>query len=84
MPKSMPGFPEENELIQAENELKRQRAQIEEKNRLMDEMIALVQPQLFQINRLLEEENAQILNVQNPETRSVCWARMLSGGSISR
>ena len=56
---------EENELIQAENELKRQRAQIEEKNRLMDEMIALVQPQLLQINRLLEEENAQILNVQN-------------------
>ncbi len=32
--------PEENELIQAENTLKRQRAQIEEKNRLMDEMIA--------------------------------------------
>ena len=61
---------EENELIQAENELKRQRAQIEEKNRLMDEMIALVQPQLFQINRLLEEENAQILNVQN--LKQVC------------
>ena len=56
---------EENELIQAENELKRQRAQIEEKNRLMDEMIALVQPQLFQINRLLGEENAQIPDVQN-------------------
>ena len=61
---------EENELIQAENKLKRQRAQIEEKNRLMDEMIALVQPQLFQINRLLEEENAQILNVQN--LKQVC------------
>ena len=61
---------EENELIQAENELKRQRAQIEEKNRLMNEMIALVQPQLFQINRLLEEENAQILNVQN--LKQVC------------
>ena len=61
---------EENELIQAENELKRQRAQTEEKNRLMDEMIALVQPQLFQINRLLEEENAQILNVQN--LKQVC------------
>ena len=57
-------------LRQAENELKRQRAQIEEKNRLMDEMIALVQPQLFQINRLLEEENAQILNVQN--LKQVC------------
>ena len=52
---------EENELIQAENELKRQRAQIEEKNRLMNEMIALVQPQLFQINRLLEEESVQNL-----------------------
>ena len=52
---------EENELIQAENELKRQRAQIEEKNRLMDEMIALVQPQLLQINRLLEEESVQNL-----------------------
>ena len=52
---------EENELIQAENELKRQRAQTEEKNRLMDEMIALVQPQLFQINRLLEEESVQNL-----------------------
>ena len=61
---------EENELIQAENELKRQRAQTEEKNRLMDEMIALVQPQLFQINRLLEEENAQILNAQN--LKQVC------------
>ena len=61
---------EENELIQAENALKRQRAQIEEKNRLMDEMIALVQPQLLQINRLLEEENAQILNVQN--LKQVC------------
>ena len=61
---------EENELIQAENELKRQRAQIEEKNRLMDEMIALVQPQLLQINRLLEEETAQALNVQN--LKQVC------------
>ena len=59
---------EENELIQAENELKRQRAQIEEKNRLMDEMIALVQPQLLQINRLLKEETAQ--NVQN--LKQVC------------
>ena len=61
---------EENELIQAENELKRQRAQIEEKNRLMDEMIALVQPQLLQINRLLKEETAQALNVQN--LKQVC------------
>ena len=52
---------EENELIQAENELKRQRAQTEEKNRLMDEMIALVRPQLHQINRLLEEESVQNL-----------------------
>ena len=52
---------EENELIQAENTLKRQRAQIEEKNRLMDEMIALVRPQLLQINRLLEEESSQNL-----------------------
>ena len=52
---------EENELIQAENELKRQRAQIEEKNRLMDKMIALVRPQLHQINRLLEEESVQNL-----------------------
>ena len=52
---------EENELIQAENELKRHRAQTEEKNRLMDEMIALVRPQLHQINRLLEEESVQNL-----------------------
>ena len=52
---------DENELIQAENTLKRQRAQIEEKNRLMDEMIALVQPQLLQINRILEEESVQNL-----------------------
>ena len=52
---------EENELIQAENELKRQRTQTEEKNRLMDEMIALVRPQLHQINRLLEEESVQNL-----------------------
>ncbi len=51
---------EENELIQAENALKRQCTQIEEKNRLMDEMIA-VQPQLLQINRLLEEESIQNL-----------------------
>ena len=61
---------EENELIQAENALKRQRAQIEEKNRLMDEMIALVRPQLLQINRLLKEETAQALNVQN--LKQVC------------
>ena len=61
---------EKNELIQAENALKRQRAQIEEKNRLMDEMIALVQPQLLQINRLLKEETAQALNVQN--LKQVC------------
>lgn len=61
---------EENELIQAENTLKRQRAQIEEKNRLMDEMIALVRPQLLQINRLLKEENVQTLNVQN--LKQVC------------
>lgn len=52
---------EENELIQAENELKRQRAQIEEKNRLMDAMIALVQPQLIQINRLLEDGSGRNL-----------------------
>ncbi len=52
---------EENELIQAENALKRQRAQTEEKNRLMDEMIALVRLQLLQINRLLEEESVQNL-----------------------
>ena len=52
---------EENELIQAENELKRQRAQIEEKNRLMDAMITLVQPQLLQINRLLKDGTAQNL-----------------------
>ena len=52
---------EENELIQAENALKRQRAQIEEKNRLMDTMIALVQPQLLQINHLLEEESVRNL-----------------------
>ena len=61
---------EKNELIQAENELKRKRAQIEEKNRLMDAVIALVQPQLLQINRLLEEENVQTLNVQN--LKQVC------------
>ncbi len=52
---------EENELIQAENELKRQRAQTEEKNRLMDAMIALVRPQMHQINRILEEESVQSL-----------------------
>lgn len=52
---------EENELIQAENALKRQRAQIEEKNRLMDAMTGLVQPQLQQINRLLENGGAQNL-----------------------
>ena len=56
---------EENELIQAENALKRQRAQIEEKNRLMDAMTGLVQPQLQQINRLLE--NGGVKNL-----KSVC------------
>ena len=56
---------EENELIQAENELKRQRAQIEEKNHLMDAMLGLVQPQLQQINRLLE--NGGVKNL-----KSVC------------
>lgn len=52
---------EENELIQAENSVKRQRAQIEEKNRLMDAMTGLVQPQLQQINQLLEVGGAQNL-----------------------
>lgn len=52
---------EENELIRAENALKRQRAQIEEKNRLMDAMLSLVQPQLLAINRLLADESAQSL-----------------------
>ena len=61
---------EENELIQAENELKRQRAQIEEKNRLMDEMIALVQPQLLQINQLLGEESGQKLDIQ--KLKQIC------------
>ena len=61
---------EENELIQAENELKRQRAQIEEKNRLMDEMIALVQPQLLQINQLLGEESVQKLDIQ--KLKQIC------------
>ena len=56
---------EENELIQAENSVKRQRAQIEEKNRLMDAMTGLVQPQLQQINRLLENGGAKNL-------KSVC------------
>ena len=52
---------EENELIQAENDLKRRRTQVEEKNRLMDAMIALVQPQLHQIKRLLEEASVRNL-----------------------
>ena len=52
---------EENELIRAENELKRQRAQIEEKNRLMDTMLALVQPQLHQIDRLLANGSTEDL-----------------------
>lgn len=54
---------EENELIQAENALKRQRTQIEEKNRLMDAMIGLVHPQLLQINRLLEAGTTQNLKI---------------------
>ena len=65
MRKSTLGLSEENELIQAENELKRQRAQIEEKNHLMDAMLGLVQPQLQQINRLLE--NGGVKNL-----KSVC------------
>ena len=36
----------------------------------MDAVIALVQPQLLQINRLLDEENVQTLNVQN--LKQVC------------
>ena len=48
-------------MIQAENELKRQRAQIEEQNRLMDAMLSLVQPQLLAINRLLSDKSAQSL-----------------------
>ena len=52
---------EENELIRAENALKRRRAQLEEKNRLMDAMLSLVQPQLLAINRLLADESAQSL-----------------------
>ena len=61
---------EENELIQAENALKRQCTQIEEKNRLMDEMIALVQPQLLQINQLLGEESVQKLDIQ--KLKQIC------------
>ena len=45
--------------------MERQRAQIEEKNRLMDAMTGLVQPQLQQINRLLENGGAKNL-------KSVC------------
>ena len=52
---------EEKELIRAENALKRRRAQLEEKNRLMDAMLSLVQPQLLAINRLLADESAQSL-----------------------
>lgn len=52
---------EEKELIQAENALKRQHVQIEEKNRLMDAMIGLVQPQLLKIHQLLEDESEQSL-----------------------
>ncbi len=52
---------EKNELIRAENELKMRRAQIEEKTRLMDAMIGLAQPQLLQIDRLLEDAGAQSL-----------------------
>ena len=55
---------EENELIRAENALKRQRAQIEEKNRLMDAMLSLVQPQLLAINRLLADESATLDSYQ--------------------
>ncbi len=52
---------EENELIRAETALKRQRAQIEEKTRLMEAMRSRVQPQLVAINRLLADESARSL-----------------------
>ena len=64
---------EENELIRAENELKRQRSQIEEKNRLMDAMIALVQPQLIQINELLEEGTALDMSIRLCSTKTARW-----------
>ncbi len=45
---------EENQLIQVENQMKRQRARLAEQNRLYDGIARAVSPQLDQIDRLLE------------------------------
>ncbi|MGN0801556.1 MAG: histidine kinase N-terminal 7TM domain-containing protein [Candidatus Faecivicinus sp.] len=44
---------EENELIRAETELKRQQAQIEEKNRLFDHISRILRPQLNRMDEML-------------------------------
>ena len=46
---------EENELVQAENEVRLQQARLEEKNRLYDSMLPAVRPQLHAIDHLLAD-----------------------------
>ncbi len=52
---------EVNDLIRAENELKQQQIRIEEKKHLLDDLTALVQPELALINRLLNEGTQRAL-----------------------
>lgn len=51
---------EENELVRAETELKRQRAQIDEKNRLYDHIATLLAPQLDRMDALLSHKEPDL------------------------
>lgn len=54
---------EENELIGAEAEVKRQRTQIEEKNRLFDQISKILKPQLNRMDEMLASGQKQSLQL---------------------
>ena len=55
---------EESILIQAEAEVKKNRAKIDEQNRLYDRIAAEVEPQLIQVERLLQQIEAEPENTK--------------------
>lgn len=66
---------EENILLQAEVELKEQRAKTDEKNRLYDRIAAEVEPQLIKIDELLHQIEAE------PENKGTLLAKVCVLGS---
>ena len=54
---------EENELVRAETALRRQRAEIEEKNRLYDRIASLLAPRFEKMDALLEQGDAALPQV---------------------